>query len=81
MSNVRIELNREGVRELLRSSAVMNECRSHAAEMAAKLGTDDYEVSEYIGRNRANVSVKAKTDKARQDNMDNNTMLKAVGND
>ena len=81
MSNVTIKLNSEGVKELLKSAEIMAECRSHAAEMAATLGADDYEVSEYIGNNRVNVSVRAKTEKALQDNLDNNTMLKAVGND
>ncbi len=81
MSNVTIKLNSEGVKELLKSAEIMAECRSHAAEMAATLGADDYEVSEYVGTNRVNVSVRAKTEKALQDNLDNNTMLKAVGND
>ena len=81
MSNVTIKLNSEGVKELLKSAEIMAECRSHAAEMAATLGADDYEVSEYVGTNRVNISVRAKTEKALQDNLDNNTMLKAVGND
>lgn len=81
MSNVTIKLNSEGVKELLKSAEIMAECRSHAAEMAATLGADDYEVSEYVGTNRVNVSVRAKTEKALQDNLDNNTMLKAVGYD
>lgn len=81
MSNVTIKLNREGVKALLKSAEIMAECRSHAAEMAATLGADDYEVSEHVGTNRVNVSVRAKTKKALQDNLDNNTMLKAVGND
>lgn len=81
MSNVTIKLNSEGVKELLKSAEIMAECRSHAAEMAATLGADDYEVSEYVVTNRVNVSVRAKTKKALQDNLDNNTMLKAVGND
>ena len=78
MSNVRIELNSEGIQELLKSAEVMAECRSHAAEMAERLGTDNYEVSEYTGTTRVNVSVSAKTQKAVQDNLENNTMLKAV---
>ena len=78
MSNVTIKLNSEGIKELLKSAEIMAECRSHAAEMAATLGADDYEVSEYVGTNRVNVSVRAKTEKALQDNLDNNTLLKAV---
>ena len=78
MSNVTIKLNSEGVKELLKSAEIMAECRSHAAEMAATLGADDYEVSEYVGTNRVNVSVRAKTEKALQDNLDNNTLLRAI---
>ena len=78
MSKVQIKLNSDGIRELLKSAEVMNECRSHAAEMASNLGTDDYEVSEYVGTTRVNVSVRATSQKAIQDNLDNNTMLKAV---
>lgn len=80
MSNVTIKLNWDGVRELLRSAEVMAECRSHADEMGATLG-DGYEVSEYTGANRVNVSVHAVSQSARQDNLDNNSLLKAVGND
>lgn len=78
MSNVKIELRSDGVRELLRSKEVQAECKKHASEMAARLGTSSYEVSEYTGPNRVNVSVRAKTQQAVQDNLDNNTMLKAV---
>lgn len=78
MANVTIKLNSEGVRELLRSAEVMAECRSHADEMGATLG-EGYEVSEYIGSNRVNVSVTAVSQSAKQDNLDNNSLLKAVG--
>lgn len=78
MANVTIKLNSEGVRELLRSAEVMAECRSHADEMGATLGAG-YEVSEYTGTNRVNVSVIAVSQSAKQDNLDNNSLLKAVG--
>lgn len=78
MSNVKIELRSDGVRELLRSKEVEAECEKHASDMAARLGTSDYETSRYTGTNRVNVSVRAKTQKAVQDNLNNNTMLKAV---
>jgi hypothetical protein len=47
--------------------------------MGASLG-EGYEVSEYVGTNRVNVSVHAVSDRAKKDNLDNNSMLKAVGN-
>lgn len=38
-----------------------------------------YTLNRYVGRNRVNVSVGTQTKKAIQDNLDNNTLLKAVG--
>lgn len=78
MSKVKFELNRAGVRELLRSQEAANVCRSYAAEVQGRAG-DGYEVTTYIGRNRVNASVHAETYEARKDNYDNNTLLKALG--
>ena len=78
MSNVTIKLRSEGVRELLRSPEMMEVCRQYAEEMGSKLGSG-YEVSTYTGTNRVNASVHAVSDQAKQDNLDNNSMLKAVG--
>lgn len=78
MSNVTIKLNRDGVRELLRSSEMMEVCRQYAEQMGSKLGSG-YEVSTYTGVNRVNASVHAVSDQAKQDNLNNNSMLKAMG--
>lgn len=78
MSKVKFELNREGVRELLRSSEAMNVCRGYADQIRSRAG-DGYEVTTFTGRNRANASVHAETYEARKDNYDNNTLLKAMG--
>lgn len=75
---VRIELNSEGVRNLLRSQEVKNYCEQLANEIAARAG-DGYEVTTFTGKNRANASVHAATEKALKDNLKNNTLLKAVG--
>ena len=79
MSNVVIKLNSEGVRELLRSAEMLAECERLANDMGAQLG-DGYEVSTYVGENRVNASVKAASNAAKKDNLDNNSLLKAVGN-
>lgn len=78
MGNVVVELNPEGVRQLLRSPEMMSICSSQAQAIAARAGAG-YEVSTYTGRNRVNASVHAATRKARRDNMKNNTLLKALG--
>ena len=77
MSKVEIKLNREGVRELLRSSEMEAIVREHAEAVAGRAG-GGYEGTGFTGRNRVNASVKAKTVAARRDNLKNNTLLKAV---
>lgn len=77
MAKVEIELNSEGVRELLRSPAILAACRDVANGVAARAG-DGYSVSSYTGTNRVNVSVGTETAKAMRDNLKNNTLLKAV---
>ena len=75
---VKFVLNRSGVRELLRSQEMMDVIRDYAQQVADRAG-DGYGLSEYVGRNRVNVSIGAETKEASQDNYDNNTLLKALG--
>lgn len=78
MGKVRIVLNSEGVRELLKSAEIAEECRKHAQDIAGRAGTG-YEVTTYTGKTRVNASVHAATEEAYRDNLKNNTLLKAVG--
>ena len=77
MANVRIELNREGVRELLRSDEMKSICEGHANAALTRLG-DGYETSSMVGKNRVNAEIKAVSYKAKKDNMENNSILKAL---
>lgn len=77
MSKVQFKLNKAGVREMLRSSGTANVCREHANKIAGRCGSG-YEVSTYIGTNRANASVKAVTEEAIRENYENNTLEKAL---
>lgn len=77
MSNVKVVLNKEGVRELLKSQEVMNECKKHASDIAERAG-EGYEVSTYTGKNRANARVRAATPHAYYSNLKHNTLLKAL---
>ena len=77
MANVRIELNREGVRELLRSDEMKAICEGYANNALTRLGTG-YEVSSMTGKNRVNAEIKAVSYKAKKDNMENNSILKAL---
>ena len=77
MAKFRLELNREGVRELLKSPEMAAVCRQHADQIAARAG-EGYEVTTYTGKNRVNASVHVATKEAYRDNLKNNTLIKAV---
>ena len=77
MSKVKIVLNKQGMREMLRSQGVHNAIRSEAGNIASRCG-EGYAASSTIGRERALASVYAETSEAKRDNLDNNTILKAV---
>ena len=77
MAKFRVELNSEGVRELLKSAEMGAICREHAKAIAGRAG-DGYSVSTYTGRTRVNASVSPSTKAAQRDNLKNNTLLKAV---
>ena len=73
----KFELNYSGVAELMKSPVMIEVLRDKARGIQEAAG-DGYEVSSYIGKSRANVSVKTKTKKAIKDNNKNNTLLKAM---
>lgn len=77
MSNVVFKLNKDGVKELLRSEQMKSVCQEYANSIAGSLG-EGYEVNTYIGTNRANASIGAVSDSAIKDNSENDTLIKAV---
>ena len=77
MSKVKIQLNSAGIRELLQSSEIMSVLEQEASSRAASLGPG-YSVNTYVGRNRCNAEILAETEEAKQDNLDNNTLLRAI---
>lgn len=77
MSKVRIELNHDGIRALLRSEEMKAAIEGEALRVQSKLG-EGYEVSSYTGPGRVNASVSAVTAEAKRDNLQNNTILKAL---
>lgn len=76
MANVKITLNRSGVRELLRSKEMMAICEEYAYKAVNTLG-DGYEVSTHID-DRVNASIETVSYEAMRDNMENNSILKAL---
>lgn len=75
--NVKFVLNREGVRELLRSKEMMAVCSEYANKALGNLGSG-YEVSTYVGTNRVNAEVAAVSYEARKENSENNSILKSI---
>ena len=69
---VKVKLNHEGVRQLLRSSEMMAVCRNRAQAIQSSYGSGA-KLSEHTGTNRVNVSVY----KAEGDN--SNKLLKSMG--
>lgn len=70
-----VEINYAGVGELLKSSETV---AMLAAEASARCPSGCV-VDTFIGRNRANARITTDTEEAFQDNLENNTLLKAVG--
>lgn len=70
-SNFKFELNPAGVRELLRGEPMVSVLQSYAKNVADTVGDADV----FIGQNRANVSVRMKTNGADDDAK----LLRAVG--
>lgn len=77
MSQNRFELNREGVRELLRSSEVEAVLLAEANIRASALGSG-YSVNSLIGRNRVNVRIVAESKEAQAENLAENTLLQSI---
>ncbi|MBE6164459.1 MAG: hypothetical protein E7156_03975 [Streptococcus gallolyticus] len=77
MSNFKFQLNRAGVAELMKSSAMQEILNEKASAIRSRCG-DGYEQDSYVGQNRANAMVTASSFKAKRDNLKNNTLLKAV---
>ena len=75
---LKVTLNRAGVRNLLRSQEMMNVCTGCAFSALSRLG-DGYGVTYRVGKNRVNASVAAVTPEAVRENHNRNTILKALG--
>ena len=77
MSDFRFELDKKGVRELLRSAEARSVCESYADAALGRLGAG-YGKNTRTGKNRVNVEVAAETRAAANENSKGNTILKAV---
>lgn len=77
MGKIEVKLNSKGIQEMLKSPEVAEMCMQRAASALSRCG-DGYEMDSRTYPERRGAVVKAVTYKARKDNADNNTLLKAV---
>lgn len=75
-----IVLNSAGVKELLQCSEMQQVLVEQAQSIRGRCG-EGYAVENnaFVGKNRAIVRVSAESEKAIQDNLKNNTLVKALG--
>lgn len=74
---LKVKLKGDGVRELLKSSEIQSQCMSYANNAKRSLG-EGYEVAEKNYPERSGAIVKATTYEAAKDNLENNSLSKAV---
>ena len=74
---MKIVLNSAGVREMLKSPEMQALLRERADEIAARAGTG-YLTDVFVGKTRANASVFANDEETIRDNLNNDTLLKAL---
>lgn len=77
MANVKIVLNKEGVRALLKSPEVEKMCMDIANQTVAKCG-EGYEAQVRHYPERTAAAILPMTYQAKKDNLENNTILKAL---
>lgn len=77
MSSVKIELNSAGIKQFLHSREVAECVKSYADKAADRLG-EGYKSDHKHMPTRVIASVYTATDEAKRENMENNSILKAV---
>ena len=75
---IKVELNHEAVGELLKSSEMQELIKSYADEIAKRAG-EGYASDTYNAGSRVIASAYTETEEAMEDNLENNTLLKAMG--
>lgn len=76
---VKFELNSSGVKDLLNSEEMRDTLSNTADSVLQAVGKDGYEKGGvYSGRNRPNIAVFASTYQAKKDNLQNNTLERAM---
>lgn len=77
MANVKIVLNKSGVRELLKSSEMQSACQEQANAIMQRAG-DGYVAEARNYPERSGYAVRTDSAEAYYDNLNNNTLLKVM---
>ena len=77
MNKVKFELDRNGVKELLKSQELTAECRRYAQDVAARAG-DGFGCEDRHYPERTGCAVRPDTDEAYFRNLNENILLKAL---
>jgi len=78
-NEVIVEINGAGLQSLMHSMEMEAICKGHAERVRGRCG-EGYATDTYHAQTRVIASVYTEDDKAMKDNLENNTILKAVGN-
>lgn len=80
MANVKVKLNSSGMIKLFKEPNIQAVCRDVAESVVRNTGMEEgYNVSTWKGPFRAGATVWCDSPEAIKDNLENNTMLKALG--
>lgn len=76
---IRVQMNSDGARAILRSERVRQDLERRGRAMAAAAGGEpDFEVESQIGDNRARASVRTATHEAREAEANERALTKAI---
>lgn len=78
MDKVRIELNQEGIRELLKSDEVSEFLQKKADAIIKKCPKGNYDTKRFIGTKKGTVLITTHDEKTFYRNMNNNEIIKAL---
>ena len=78
MNKLKVELNSEGIQELLKSNEMHAILTEYAANVAQQAGAG-YTFAVHEFHDRAGANVYPDTPEASRDNYENNTLLKVIG--
>lgn len=77
MSNVKIEVNSEGIVGMMNSNSMMSVLWAYAERVAANAGIET-EITVQEGKTRASARVATASAEAYKENSENNTLLRAL---